>query len=277
MKRFSFPLLLLLIVIASILNSILRAGAPEISGRVMLVGTPPAEIRIVLDPSSAKLRPNGLTTRHYVTSPGGGLGNVFVWIKSGVSSHTSPAAKDPVHMEIRGAQFEPYVVAVRTNHPVRFSSQDPSLENIHGTPHAPGNREFNFAIAQPTTRVRESWFRALCRRVVTRRPPPRAGVDRVFPVAEPFIRIKCDVHPWQFAYVCVVDHPFFAITDDSGNFQFPAGLPPGRYVIEARHLRAGSATQEIVLARNERKRLQFALQAPASTAGQQHENVKPSP
>src|SRR5436190_22199903 len=32
----------------------------------------------------------------------------------------------------------------------------------------------------------------------------------------------------------------FQITDENGAFRFPAALPPGRYVIEARHLKAGA-------------------------------------
>jgi hypothetical protein len=64
----------------------------------------------------------------------------------------------------------------------------------------------------------------------------------------------------------VVDHPFFAITDAGGQFEFPPGLPPGRYLVEARLLKAGGVTQEVVLARGERKRLEFTLEVPAAAA-----------
>jgi len=64
----------------------------------------------------------------------------------------------------------------------------------------------------------------------------------------------------------VVDHPFFAVTDAEGKFEFPPGLPPGRYSLEARHLKAGAVTQEVVIARGERKRLEFTLEVPAGAA-----------
>ena len=236
---------------------------PEIRGRVTLKGTPRPEIRIALDPHSAKLRPNGLTTRHYVVSSNGGLANVFVFIKSGVSNYAAPSTNEPVLMDYRGAQIEPYVIAVQRNQAVRFRNLDPILHNVHIMPKAPGNRDINFAMATPTAMIPEPWYRALYRRFVLRRPPPSMGLDKAFAAAEPLIRVKCDVHPWEFGYICVSDHPFFAVTDADGNFAFPTGLPPGRYVIEARHLKAGAVTQEVMIARGERKQLQFTLEVPA--------------
>jgi len=243
-----------------------RTGRPEISGRVTLKGTPPAEIQIVLDPTSAKLRPNGLTTRHYLVSPKGGLANVFVWIKSGLTNYNSGAATEPVVMEFRGARLEPYVIGVLTNQPVRFASSDPMLQNVHCTPRSPGNREFNFAFAPRTATIGEPWYKAIYRRLALWRRPISAGTRPVFGVAEPFVRVKCDVHPWEFGYICVADHPFFAVSDEDGAFRFPAGLPPGRYVIEARHLKAGAVTQEIVIGRGEHIRLDFMLEVPTSSS-----------
>ena|SRR5213592_1517527 len=107
-----------------------RSGAPEISGRVMLKGTPPPEIQIALDPTSAKLRPKGYTTRHYLVSPSGGVANVFVWIKAGLSNHTFRAATESVAMEFRDAQLEPYVMGVLTNQSVRFASSDPRPRSL---------------------------------------------------------------------------------------------------------------------------------------------------
>jgi hypothetical protein len=48
------------------------------------------------------------------------------------------------------------------------------------------------------------------------------------------VRFKCDVHPWMFAYVGVVEHPFFAVTDKDGAFKI-SDVPNGKYTIEAYH------------------------------------------
>jgi len=164
-------------------------------------------------------------------------------------------------MEFRGAQFEPYVIAVWTNQPVRFRNHDPILQNVYITPRMPGNREFNFAMPNRTPTIKEAWYQAAIR-FLLRRPRPSLGIDRAFTTPEPFIRVKCDVHPWEFGYICVVDHPFFAVTDANGNFKFPSGLRPGKYTIEARHLKTGAVTQEVVLTRGAREKLEFTLTVP---------------
>jgi hypothetical protein len=68
-----------------------------------------------------------------------------------------------------------------------------------------------------------------------------------FDLPEVFVKIKCEVHPWEFAFVAVLDHPFFAVTDTNGCFRLPEGLTPGRYTIEAAHPKAGRVSREIVV------------------------------
>jgi hypothetical protein len=89
--------------------------------------------------------------------------------------------------------------------------------------------------------------------------------EKVFDKPEVFIRFKCDVHPWMFAFVGVVDHPYFAVTDKDGNFTLK-GVPPGKYVVEAIHPRCGATTQEITVAEGEAKPLEFTLDVPAPKA-----------
>ena len=50
---------------------------------------------------------------------------------------------------------------------------------------------------------------------------------------EPFY-IKCDVHPWMKTWVGVFDHPYFATTDDNGNYKIE-NIPPGEYNVIAWH------------------------------------------
>ena len=40
------------------------------------------------------------------------------------------------------------------------------------------------------------------------------------------IAISCNIHPWMKGWVRVFDHPYFAVTDENGNFEIknaPAG------------------------------------------------------
>jgi hypothetical protein len=38
--------------------------------------------------------------------------------------------------------------------------------------------------------------------------------------------LTCDIHPWMKAYWMVLDNPYFAVTDDKGNFEIK-NVPSG--------------------------------------------------
>jgi hypothetical protein len=236
-----------------------RSPGPQITGKVILKGTPPPEIAITLDPQSAKLQPNGMTTRHYVVAADGGLANAFVYVKKGLEGRSFPPAKGSALVEFRRNRIEPYVTGIRTNQPVRFRNRDPFVQNFHCTPGASsGNREFNIAFAPPSKGIMV-WTKELLK---GRLPWKAKTFTTSFSAPDVFLRFKCDVHPWEFGYIGVVEHPFFAVTGSDGTFRFPPGLPPGKYVIEARHLKAGVVTQEVTFGKDEIRSLTFTLEAP---------------
>lgn len=208
---------------------------PAIHGTTTLIGTPPPEISIDLGPSCGRLNSTKRTTRHFVVGSEGQLANVLVYVKDGLGRSFTPAGAVPLLDQV-GCMFEPYVMAVMAGQPLQIRNSDPELHNVHATPRI--NREFNFGQTS------------------------RGQVDqRVFDHPELFIRVKCDVHPWMFAYVSVLDHPFFAVTDTNGFFALPAGLPPGHYTLNAVHQKAGEETQEIELRPDEQPVVNFQFKA----------------
>jgi hypothetical protein len=80
-----------------------------------------------------------------------------------------------------------------------------------------------------------------------------------FDKAEPFLKFKCDVHPWMFAWVSVFDHPYFAVSGKDGTFKI-ANVPAGKYKIEAAHRKAGSVVQEIEVKDGEAAKVDFSLE-----------------
>ena len=64
------------------------------------------------------------------------------------------------------------------------------------------------------------------------------------------------------AYVGVVEHPYFAVTTDGGNFELK-GLPPGTYTVEAWHAKAGTQTQQVTIGAKESKEVGFTFRAAA--------------
>lgn len=216
-------------------------SAAELGGKVVLKGTPPPEKKIVFDAPCGKLHTQDQFTRHYVVGPDGGLANVFVYLRQGPAGKTYPAPVEKPLLDQIDCFFIPQVMGVLTNQKFRIKNSDPLMHNIHATPRAPGNKEFN--IGQPVM---------------------NQVTEKSFPAREILIRIKCDVHPWMFAYVGVMDHPYFAVTDKEGRYKLPADLPAGTYTVVAYHLKAHGSTegvvQEVTVQENDKKEVNFTVE-----------------
>ncbi|PYR33514.1 MAG: hypothetical protein DMF90_20530, partial [Acidobacteria bacterium] len=78
----------------------------------------------------------------------------------------------------------------------------------------------------------------------TGQPIQGMKTTHTFTTKEVMVPFKCDVHGWMNAYVGVLDHPYYAVSDASGAFELKS-LPPGTYTIEAWHERLGATTQSV--------------------------------
>lgn len=58
------------------------------------------------------------------------------------------------------------------------------------------------------------------------------------------MKLGCNVHPWMIGIVRVFDHPYFAITDESGRFEIKQA-PAGKYRLMVWHESAGALTMNI--------------------------------
>ncbi len=187
-------------------------SAADITGKVTLSGTPPAEktINMASDPKCAALHSKPVTTRHYVVGKEGGLANVFVYLKSGVEGKHTPPAEAGL-LDQKGCEYLPYVSGLMVDQKLKIRNSDPTLHNVHMT--SKNNKEFNFA-----------------------QPLKDQENEKAFSNPEVMVRFKCDVHNWMFAYIGVLPHPFYAVTDADGNFTIK-NVPSGKYTIEAYHVK----------------------------------------
>lgn len=212
------------------------ATAGSISGKVVVEGAVPQSpsIKMTSDPACGSAE---LAGESYVVD-NGGLKNVFVYIKDGLGNkYIFDTPTEPVKLDQKGCHYEPHVVGVRTTQPLEIINSDGTMHNVHGRPDA--NREFNFGQAV-------------------------AGMknDVTFTVPEVLIPFKCDVHSWMYAYVGVVDNPYFAVTGNGGTFELKT-IPPGTYTVEAVHEKLGRQTQQVTLGEKDSKEITFTFKAPA--------------
>lgn len=211
-----------------------QAGT-AITGRVLIAGDLPTEKSLPLDPICFRifneLYSDSMPSTRFFVSEEGGLGDVLVTLID-VEERSSGPQSAPFEIHQIACQFTPYISAVQTGQNIRISNLDPSLHTSVVSTHRSGNTPFS------ATQLPES-------------------EPFLFSFNEPeeFLRIKCDVHPWMFAYVSVVDHPYYTISDPNGEFTI-AGIPPGKYQIKAKHRKLGESIQEIEV-RSDAQRINF--------------------
>jgi plastocyanin len=218
------------------------ATAGNITGTVALNGAAPKNeaIKMNADPVCLKQAPGPQEQQTYlVGGDGKSLGNVFVYVKDGLGNYVYDTPTGSATLDQKGCRYTPHVFGVRVGQPLEIINSDPTLHNIHAVPKA--NHEFNNG--QPIQGMKMS---------------------HTFTAREVMVPFKCDVHGWMNAYVGVLDHPYFAVTDASGAFAIK-GLPPGTYTIEAWHEKLGAKTESVTIAASESKAVSFSFDAPAAT------------
>jgi plastocyanin len=193
------------------------ATAADITGTVTLNGTPPPEKAIAPikdDPSCGKLHTTAPMTKFYVIGDNKGLADVVVMLK-GVTGKSTGASAKPAVLDQHGCIYVPQIIAVQTGQKLLVKNSDPVMHNVSTTPAAgSANKPQNMVQMQGA-----------------------ADLTFSFNAAENFLRFKCDVHPWMFAWVTVVDSPYYAVTDKDGNFAIK-DVPPGKYTVTALHRKA---------------------------------------
>lgn len=195
----------------------------SLSGKVSFSGTAakPEVVKMNADPACAKVNQGQtVTSESLIVNPNKTLANVFVYVKEGAPA-APPASSDAVTFDQRGCRYLPHVLGLRVNQTLKILNSDPTLHNVN----AQGKANSGFNAGMPTQ---------------------GQVLEKKFTKPEVMVRVKCDVHGWMSAYIGVLDHPYFAVTDGNGGFSIP-GLPAGNYVLEAWHEKLGTKTQPVVV------------------------------
>ena len=199
------------------------AAAADITGVITLTGTPPAEKEItplMENPDCAGMHATTPTTHFYAVGPDHELADVVVYLK-GVTGKSTGASQPPAVLDQKGCLYTPQILAIQTGQKLIVKNSDACVHNVHATPTVPGNPESNQA-----------------------QMPGGADLNFVYSQPEMFLRFKCDVHPWMFAWLSVFDSPWFCVSGTDGKFVIK-NVPPGKYTVEAAHRKLGTQTQDV--------------------------------
>ena len=143
------------------------------------------------------------------------LGNVFVYVKDGLGNYVFDTPTETGEDRPEGMPLP----SARVRHARRPAARD-RQQRSDAAQH-PRDAEGQLGVQQ--------------------RPADPGHEDDATPstAKEVMVPFKCDVHGWMNAYVGVLDHPYFAVTDKDGKFELKS-LPPGHLhdrsvAREARH------------------------------------------
>ncbi len=190
-----------------------------IQGHVVFEGPVPENKKLTL-PSGCGSKSGAPAYSNEVLVKNGRLENVLITVKNPVRTKgDEKIPPEAVILDQRGCMYHPRVTAARVGQEVTFVNSDPIFHNVRSV--TTKNQRFNVAM-----------------------PKKDQKITKVFTKPELFLQAKCSVHPWMGAYVAVMDHPYYAVTDSTGTFRLPE-LPPGKYTVEAWHEVFGTQTQEI--------------------------------
>jgi hypothetical protein len=189
--------------------SVTAEGYGTLKGRVTFDGEAPA-VKVLFEQGKAAKDPDvcakdaPLTSERLLVDSGTkGVKNVLVYLNKPTSVSSAAkkaAAAAAVVFDQTKCVFQPHVLAVMVNTPITLKSSDPVNHNINA-------------------KLKSAAFNKLLGAKAEEKYTP-IGAERL--PAE----VTCDIHPWMRAWWMVLDHPYFAVTDEKGEFEIknvPAG------------------------------------------------------
>ena len=151
-----------------------------------------------------------------------GLEGVIVSLE-GVAKGKPKPKEETIVIENRGCRFIPYMSATIVGSTLEVQNIDPILHTTHARFESRNGRTL--------------W------NIVQQAGSP--GITKTLD-SPGLVDIRCDLHPNMRSYVQVFNHPYFAITDADGYFEFK-NVPAGNYQLTAWHSRIGNKAKPITV------------------------------
>jgi len=140
-----------------------------------------------------------------------------------ISGKTFPASTQHPVIDQKGLLFQPHVTAVQVGTTVDFLNSDSVAHNVFWTSIG-GNKKLGHNLG--------TW--------------PK-GERKSFKFDTPgAVPILCNVHPEMSAYLMVVPTPYFAISDQAGNYKIE-NVPDGSYTVTAWHEGAKNQSKPVAV------------------------------
>ena len=140
-----------------------------------------------------------------------------------IAGKTFPAPKDHPVMDQKGLMFSPHIMIVQQGTTVEFLNSDTVQHNAFWTAISGDKKAGHNLGTWPKGEKRPFTF-------------AKAGV----------VPVLCNVHPEMTGYVIVSPTPYFAETDDGGNYRIK-DVPDGSYTVNAWHEGAKNQSKPVTV------------------------------
>jgi len=137
-----------------------------------------------------------------------------------------------VTLDQNGCEYKPHVLAFPAGSTVEILNPDGILHNVHS--YSKVNSPFNQA-----------------------QPKFKKTLDVKIEKPEA-VEVKCDVHGWMQGWLVATENPYFAVTDNSGNFKL-TDVPAGTYTVEVWHEKLGKSSQKVTVKAKEEAKVTFEV------------------
>jgi hypothetical protein len=214
--RSKCPLLLTLCFAATLLAAqsnyqvVTVSNGGTISGIVKWSGPLPHALNFpvtkdpaICDPDSRKM----VDLERLVVGTQGGVANTIVYLKNIYSGKAMILPEQRRHLDQKHCRYIPHILLVPQEATLQMQSSDATLHTIHMDGAATFNLPFPFT------------------NQITSRTMSTPGL----------VHLRCNGgHVWMNAEMMVAPHPYYAVTDESGRYEF-TDVPAGTYEIVAWH------------------------------------------
>ena len=190
-----------------------------ISGMVKWSGAVPRALDFPVTKDAQICDPDSKKTtdlERLIIGPQGGVANTVVYLKNITSGKAMDLPEPRRHLDQKRCRYIPHILLVPEGKELSMMSSDATLHTIH----MDGAATYNLPFPFPDR--------------VSSRAMPTPGL----------VNLRCNGgHVWMNAEMFVAPHPYYAVTDQSGRFEF-TDVPAGTYQIVAWHEGWGLAGKE---------------------------------
>ena len=193
----------------------------------------------------------------FQVAPDGGLQNTVVFLNGIAKGKPFPESK-PARVTVEDCVFSPWVMVVKDKQPINIVNMDPIIHDVQIYETAPFGTK---VMLHRPLRLNPHHPKNLL--ADHQHNPGEAMIDTIkFSQGRRIFYLECGFHTYMQSWGLAVDNPYYAITDEQGNFTLP-DVPEGVYNLVAWHPgMAGILDMRVVVLKNETVKTKIIFEDP---------------